>query len=78
MKRVPSFRTFHCFEANSHFEQMLRFGTCRAFITFLRFETIIFVDFLTFFANILDISRNPNISKYFQFRFLCFTQSFIF
>ena len=35
------FRTFHCFDANAHFDHMSRFGTCSAFVTFLtvRFDS---------------------------------------
>ena len=40
------FRTFHCFEANTQFGCMPRFGTCDDFLTFLRFETIIHLEYL--------------------------------
>ena len=43
------FGTFHFFEANSHFEHMLPLGTCSAFVTFFRFESMILADFLFIF-----------------------------
>ena len=35
------FRTFHCFEANSHVKYMSWFVICSAFVTFFRFDLMI-------------------------------------